>query len=377
VIEINKAALKENIKFIKKIAGKTTSLSSVVKGNAYGHGFSPFVPLAVDCGVNHFSVFSADEAYQVKKVVNEEATVLIMGMMERSQVEWAVRNGVEFYVFDISRLKAAVSASIKTGKRAIVHIEVETGLNRTGFNFEELKTGVKLLKDHPENLEFKGLCTHFAGAECISNYFRIMSQLKVFRKMHKYLLENGLNPQVLHTACSAAAVRYPSTRMDMVRIGIMQYGFWPNTETYISYMAKKEKRIDPLKRILSWKSRVMCVKEVKTGEFVGYGTSFLASKNMKIAMVPVGYSHGFSRSLSNHGRVLVRGERVSVIGTVTMNSFTIDVTDVDGISAGDEVVLIGDQGDLSISVSSFSEMSSQLNYELLTRLPENIRRIVI
>ena len=204
--------------------------------------------------MKHFSVFSADEAYQVKKVVNEEATVLIMGMMEKSQIEWAVRNGVEFYVFDLSRLKAAVSASIRTGKRAVVHIEVETGLNRTGFNSEELENVVRLLKANPDNIEFKGLCTHFAGAECISNYFRIMSQLKVFRKMHKYLLENGLNPQVLHTACSAAAVRYPSTRMEMVRVGIMQYGFWPNTETYISYTAKRKKRINPLKRILSWKS---------------------------------------------------------------------------------------------------------------------------
>jgi alanine racemase len=114
--------------------------------------------------------------------------------------------------------------------------------------------------------------------------------------------------------------------------------------------------------------------DVKTGEFIGYGTLFLASKKMKIATVPVGYGHGFARSLSNHGRVLVNGERVSVIGVVNMNLMTIDITDVPNTKIGDEVVLIGDQGDRSISVSSFSDLSDQLNYELLTRLPENIPR---
>jgi alanine racemase len=377
VIEINKAALKENLRFIKKLLGNKTSISSVVKGNAYGHGIKSFVPIAQDCGVDHFSVFSAQEAYQVRKVIKDPATILIMGMIENTQLEWAVNNGIEFYVFDVHRLQAALKVAKKLKKRSVIHVEVETGFNKTGFNSIQLRDVAAILKDNWQHLEFKGLCTHYAGAESISNYLRIINQLKTFKKICRFFEESGLKPQIFHTACSAAAIRYPAARMDMARIGIMQYGYWSNTETYISYITKREGRKDPLKRIISWKSRIMDIKEVKPGEFIGYGTSYLSSKKMKIATIPVGYSHGFSRSLSNQGRVLVNGERVSVIGTVSMNSFTIDVTELQSVKRGDEVVLIGDQGDLSISVSSFSEMSNQLNYELLTRLPENIPRIIV
>jgi alanine racemase len=163
----------------------------------------------------------------------------------------------------------------------------------------------------------------------------------------------------------------------MVRIGILQYGFWPSKETLIQYLSKKSIKTDPLTQVLSWKSSIMSLKKVKTGEFISYGTSYLAQKDMKIALIPVGYAHGFSRNLSNQGRVLISGLRVAVIGMVNMNMLIVDVTANDNVKLGDEVVLIGSQGDLSITVSSFSEFSDQLNYELLTRLPGEIPRNVI
>lgn len=156
----------------------------------------------------------------------------------------------------------------------------------------------------------------------------------------------------------------------------MQYGFWPSDETLINYLNKKEDKTDPLKRVISWKTRVMDTKEVNTGEFIGYGTTYLAHKKLKIATIPVGYAHGFSRSLSNTGRVLIHGKRVGVVGIVNMNLMTVDVTDIPETKKGDEVVLIGSQGDLSLSVASFSELSNQLNYELLTRLPNRIPRVI-
>ena len=187
----------------------------------------------------------------------------------------------------------------------------------------------------------------------------------------------GLQPDKCHTACSAAAMRYPDTRMDLVRIGILQYGFFPSRELQVELNHKRGIPLDPLRRIISWKSRVMDVKYVGAGEFVGYGTSYLANADMKIATIPVGYSHGYSRSLSNQGRVLIRGQRVVVVGTVNMNMISVDVTQVEGVEKGDEVVLIGQQGELEISVSSFSEFSDQVNYELLTRLPRDIPRKVV
>ena len=191
------------------------------------------------------------------------------------------------------------------------------------------------------------------------------------------MVDKNVIPKQIHTACSAAALRYPKSQMDMVRLGIVQYGFFPNKEIYIEYLTKKKITEDPLRRLISWKSKVMDVKTVKAGEFVGYGTSYLANSNLKIATIPVGYSHGFSRSLSNQGRVLIHGQRVSVIGIVNMNMITVDVTKIEHVKKGDEVVLIGKQGDLEISVSSFSEFSDQVNYELLTRLPQKIPRFIV
>jgi alanine racemase len=223
----------------------------------------------------------------------------------------------------------------------------------------------------------EGICTHYAGAESIANYHRVMNQIKVFNKARTWFENEGIKPHIFHSACSAAAVRYPKTRMNLVRIGIMQYGFWSNAETLIHYLTQSEKHNNPLKRLISWKSRIMGIKEVKTGEFIGYGTTYLASRDMRIATIPIGYAQGFSRSLGNQGRFLIGGERVSVIGTVNMNLVTVDITNVPQAGHGDEVVIIGEQGDLSISVASFSELSNQLNYELLTRLPDNIPRIII
>jgi alanine racemase len=377
VIEISKSALEHNFHFIKSRLGENVQFSSVVKGNAYGHGIEVFVPLAENCGISHFSVFSADEALRVQKATLTNPTILIMGMLDNNQLEWAIKNGIEFFVFDLDRLKQAALTAKRIGIPAKVHIEVETGMNRTGFSKKEISEVMLLLKQNMENLEFKGLCTHFAGAESIANFHRIKSQKGVYRRVQNRFINNGLIPQICHTACSAAMLRYPKTQMDLVRVGILQYGFFPNREALIYYLAKQKELEFPLERLISWKSKVMSLKVVKAGEFVGYGTSFLANTEMKIATIPVGYSHGFSRSLSNRGRVIIRGFRVSVVGIVNMNMMCVDVTNVGNVEKGDEVVLIGRQGDLEISVASFGENSTQLNYELLTRLPRDIPRKIV
>ncbi|MEQ8336807.1 MAG: alanine racemase [Cyclobacteriaceae bacterium] len=375
-IELDYSALLNNLQIIRGILGPDIKFSSVVKGNAYGHGISEFVSMAETANVDHFSVFSAGEAFSVKKA-GSNPQVLIMGFIDDSEVEWAVENDVEFFVFESGRLQAAINAAKKLGKKARIHIEFETGLNRTGFSHEQLVKVVPIIQKNLDNLEVCGDCTHYAGAESIANYVRVKSQIKKFNKMDRWLRSNGINPLRRHTACSAAAMSYPKSRMDMVRIGILQYGFWPSRETIIDFLKNKTDRVDPLKRVIKWKSTVMDVKEVNTGEFIGYGTTFMASENMKVATVPVGYSHGYSRSLSNQGRVLICGKRLAVIGIVNMNILMVDISEAPEVKKGDEVVLIGDQGDQSVSVASFSELSSQLNYELLTRLPHNIPRKVV
>lgn len=376
-IEISKKAYKNNIAYLKKIIGKDAIFSSVIKGNAYGHGVENIIPLAEQSGISHFSVFSAKEALDAFKVATKGTQIMIMGLLDDDEIEWAITNDIEFFVFDMGRLKKTIETAKKVKRKALIHIEVETGFYRTGFDYEHLKELMTFLKQERDHFVLRGLCTHYAGAESLSNYLRIKNQISKYRMFNRYFVRHNLQPELRHTACSAAALTYPNTIMDLVRFGIAQYGFWPSPETHMFRFQKDTKDRNPLRRLLSWKSKVMVVKHVEPGNFIGYGSSFLANKKMKIAIIPVGYANGFSRALSNIGRVLIRGRRVPVIGTVTMNTMTVNVSDIPNVERGDEVVMIGKQKRLSISISSFCEMSEQLNYQLLTRLPSDIPRIIV
>jgi alanine racemase len=373
-IEINQKALQNNIDFLRKTFGKKIRLSSVVKGNAYGHGIPEFSRIAFSSGITHFSVFDADEARAVRKELQNKVAVMIMGFVSDEDIIWAIKNEVSFYVFDKIRLQKTIKVASKLAQKALIHVEVETGMNRTGFEKSELTWVAKMLGENTETVVFEGLCTHYAGAESVSNFYRIEKQIARFAEVEAFFTKENLKPNIRHTACSAASMMFPETRMDMVRIGIMQYGLWPNNEVFIHYLNSKKIKKDPLQRIIAWKSEVMSIKKVNAGDYIGYGTSFMASEKMKIAVVPVGYSHGYSRSLSNLGRVLINGKRCMVIGTVNMNMLTVNVTDLAEIKKGDEVVLIGNQEEVSISVASFSDYSNTLNYELLTRLDKGIPR---
>ncbi len=377
VIEISKSALIANLKFLKQKTGPGVKFCSVVKGNAYGHGLAEFVKLAMQCDQHYFGVYSADEAYQVVKSCKKPPELYIMGMVEGEAIEWTINRGIEFCVFDKQRLEHALKYSKKLKKKAKIHLEVETGMNRTGFYEREIGAVAELINNNKQHFELKGACTHFAGAESMANNFRVSQQIGNFYKSLLVIGRAGLSPIFKHTACSAAVINYPETIGNMVRIGIMQYGFWPNDETFIRYNGNNERNSKDLKRLITWKSKLMNLKSVKKGEFIGYGTSFLAHKEMKIAVVPVGYSHGYSRNMSNAGKVLVRGAEAAVIGIVNMNAITIDVTNIAGVEIGDEVVLIGSQKNKTVSVVSFSELSNQLNYEMLTRLPSSIPRIIV
>ncbi|WP_436517901.1 alanine racemase [Ekhidna sp. To15] len=373
-IELDKEALGNNIDFLKSLF-HDIKISSVVKGNAYGHGIAEYIPIAESQGLDHFSVHSADEAKEVMKALtNTSSQIMIMGFIDNDDLKWAIENQVSFFVFEFDRLIKAAEIANSLNKTAQIHIELETGMNRTGFAYNELDTLVSLLKANTKQLNFLGLCTHFAGAESIANHVRVQKQKEQYTRMQAYLKENGLEPEMKHTCCSAASIRLPEMRFDMVRIGILQYGFWPSREVFIEHLKGKKLKEDPLKRIISWRSTVMNIKQVEIGEFIGYGTTYLAQRDTTIAIVPIGYSHGFSRSLSNQGRVLINGYRVPVVGIVNMNNMAVDVTEVPQVRKGDEVILIGKEKEVEISVSSFGELSDQLNYELLTRLPAKIPR---
>lgn len=374
-IELSTAALRRNLGFLRRHLGPGALFSSVVKGNAYGHGIEAFVPLAERCGVRHFSVFSADEALRVVGCRTTDSQVAIMGFIDPEELAWAVEHEVSFYVFDPALLESALAAARTVGRPARVHLEVETGLNRTGLDGEALGQAVDLLAAHPDELVLDGVCTHFAGAESVGNHVRITRQKDRFAAALEDIVARGIRPRLRHAACSAAALTYPETIMDMARIGIAHYGYWPSQETRMHHLlggGTGAPARDPLQRVLRWTSRVVQIKPVPAGEFVGYGTSYLTTRAERFAVVPVGYFHGYPRVLSNLGHVLVRGRRAPVAGMVNMNLIMVDVTDNRDVQVGDEVVVIGNQQRQAITVSSFSEMTRFLNYEVLARLPADL-----
>ncbi len=381
-LELSKTAFNKNVAFFRDLIGPDTTFCSVIKGNAYGHGINHFVPMAEECGIDHFAVFSADEAAAAYKASSENCHIMIMGMINNDSIEWAIEREVSFFVFELNRLHAAVEAARKLGKPARIHLHLETGMNRLGMEKHKLPEVVDTILSNKQYVVVEGICTHYAGAESVSNHVRVTEQIERFEELYDWLQQKGLEGKYKHTACSAAVLNYPETRMDLVRVGISQYGFWPNRETYMNFIKKnhvdsRKPFEDPLHRVLSWKSEIMSIKKVEAGEFVGYGNVYLTSRDQMIASVPIGYSHGFGRNLTNVGIVLINGERAPVAGLVNMNLLTIDITDIPDVSKGDEVVIIGRQQDQEMTVASFSEMTNNMNYEVLVRLPANLPRTMV
>ncbi|MBN1327630.1 MAG: alanine racemase [Candidatus Cloacimonetes bacterium] len=378
-IEIDYKALKKNIRFLQKEITGSVKFVSVIKGNAYGHGIKGFLPLAESCGIDYFAVSDAWEAEIANSVKSNKSELMIMGMIDNEDLKWAIENRISFFVFDQDRLEAAIRTARKIKRKARIHLELETGMNRTGFSDNDLEEIIQIIKKNREIIELTGFCTHFAGAESIANYVRVHEQFKKYQRLTRILHKGGLKAKYRHAASSAATLIYPETRMNLVRIGIAQYGLWPSKETKMYKLFDGEMKVyrDPLEQILQWKCKIMSVKEVKPAEFINYGNAFLTTRKTRIATVPVGYSHGFRRSLSNVGYVLIGGKKAPVVGMVNMNMFIVDISLIPTAKKGDEVVLIGKQGKNRISIASFSELTNFINYELLTRLPSEIPRIVI
>jgi len=377
-IELSQPALRKNVNFIRKKIGQKPVLSAVVKANAYGHGIEPMVQMLENCGVNHFAVASAFEAEEVLEVCSEDSTIMVMGILYDEDIDWILRNEIEFYVFSYERLAVVLEQAQKVGKKAIVHIEVETGTNRTGMTMPYFKKALEFLKQHKEHITFQGICTHLGGAESASNRFKIDEQIHRFKEFLEEMDRQYYHPRYRHIACSAAALAYPETIYDMVRVGVATYGFWPSADTYRKHLHDVGKTKDaPMSRILRWKTDIMDLKHVPKGDYIGYGTAFQAKHDMDIAVIPLGYSNGYPRGLSNNGQVLIRGRKAPIVGLINMNLFMVDVSHFGEVAIGDEVVLLGKQKNNVIKVSSFTNAADLLNNEMLSRLPTAIPRKII
>lgn len=377
-VELSQSALKKNINFIRKKIGDHPRISSVVKANAYGHGIPQMVEMLEKCGVDHFSVASAFEAEEVLDHCSPSSEIMIMGILYDDDVAWAIQHDISFFVFTVERLELALEKAKLLNKKAKIHIELETGTNRTGMTEETFKQAISFMKKNKDHLQFEGICTHLGGAESMSNYFKIEQQKKIFKEYLQRLRSANFLPNCIHMACSAAALTMPDTIYDMVRVGVATYGFWPSQEIYFQHLQSVNKKKDnPFNRVLTWKTDVMDMKFVSKGEFIGYGTSFQATQDMEIAVLPLGYSNGYPRGQSNNGHVLIKGKKAPICGLINMNLFMVDISHIPNVDIGDEVVLIGKQKNSVINVSSFTNYGQLLNNEMLSRLPTAIPRMIV
>jgi alanine racemase len=377
-IELSQSALKKNIRFIRKKIGPNTRLSSVVKANAYGHGIHQMVGMLEKCGVDHFSVASAFEAEEVLSHASPDSDIMIMGIIYDEDIPWVIQNNISFFVFTYERLELVLHVAKELGKQARVHLEVETGTNRTGMVESAFKKSVSLMKRNRQHLFFEGVCTHLGGPETFANAFRIDQQKKRFKDFLQLLKKAKFEPKYRHIGCSAVALAMPESLYDMVRVGVSTYGFWPSPDVYYHHLRSVDKIKDtPMNRIISWKTDIMDIKEVGKGEFVGYGTTFQAQSDIRVAVLPVGYSNGYPRGQSNRGHVLIHGRKARILGLVNMNIMNVDISKIPEAEIGDEVVLLGKQKNATINVSSFTNYTQLLNNEMLSRLPVAIPRFIV
>jgi alanine racemase len=369
-IEIDAQRLRNNIDAFRTTIAAGTALMVVVKANAYGHGLETVAPIAAE-RADWLGVNCIDEAVAITRL-GIRKPVVILGHTPLDQLENAVRTSYRQVLYRLDVAKALSQAGAKLGIGAKVHLKIETGTNRQGIPVSQLASFINELKKLPA-LEIEGAYTHFANIEDTLDPSFAQSQVRKFREALGIMERGGILPAQVHASATAGALLYAEMDFSMVRLGIGTYGIWPSRETQIA--ARERGRLLSLAPVLTWKTRVAQVKDVNTGDYVGYGLTYRASRPMKLVVLPIGYYDGYDRKLSNSGRALIHGQLASVVGRVAMNMTMLDVTDV-GADLDDEVVLVGRQGNAEIRVEELAERIGTIPYEVVARINPLIPRVV-
>lgn len=369
-VEIDRAAILHNLRAFKQRVAPA-GVMAIVKGNAYGHGLREVAAIVRE-EADWLGVNALHEA-EALAADGHQRPVLILGNTTAEQARAVVCGGYRQVVYDAEMAAALGAAARGHGRRAQVHIKIETGTNRQGVQGSELLALVDQVRRNPD-LELEGLYTHYANIEEADDFAYAAQQLSRFEAAALDVEAHGPVP-VKHTACSAAAILYPQTYFNLVRLGVSLYGLWPSETTRRAACAGN-RPID-LRPALAWKCQVAQVKDVPAGETIGYGCTYTTGRLSRIAVLPVGYYEGLDRGLSNRGVVLVRGRRAPIVGRVCMNMCMVDVTDVPGASAGDEAVLIGRQGDEQVTAEEMAGLLDTINYEVVTRIGASVPRVVV
>ena len=372
--EISKDALINNIREFRRIAPPPVMLYPVVKANAYGHGMVLVSKVLKEEGVDGLCV---NELWEVEQLRNAgiELPIVVLGWIPPGFANEIVHLNPIVVIYDKNVALAISKAASRLNKTIKVLIKVETGTNRQGLDEEEALELGRLITSL-DGLEFYGLSTHFADIEDTTDHSYSMQQLVNFLHTAEAFFDAGMRPDVLSAANSAATILWPNTHLNLVRVGISLYGMWPSKETFATAVQIHREKIN-LKPVLTWKTTIAQVKTVPAGAYVGYGRTFRTTHPTKLAVIPVGYYDGYDRKGSNFAHVIINGMRAQIRGRVCMNMFMVDVTDIKGVKPGDEVILLGSQGDERITAEDLAMWFNTINYEVTTRINENIPRILV
>lgn len=365
--EVDLDAIWENMVHMKENIAENTKILAVIKTDGYGHGG---VPIAKMLEQLDFMFGYAAATYEEAHVLREEGVkkpILILGYTFPYCYEELIREEIRPAVYRRDTVEELATAAAKVGKKAKVHIKVDTGMGRIGITpDEEGLEFVRFLMEHPE-LEVEGIFTHFAKSD-EEDKTSANHQLELFQNfIDRIQTELGLTIPVKHCSNSAAILEMPQANMDMVRAGITTYGLYPSEEV--------SKDIVPLRAAMSLYSHIVYCKTIHAGQSVSYGGLFTAQKDTRVATIPVGYGDGYPRSLSGKGYVLIRGKKAPILGRVCMDQFMVDISEIPGVMEGDKVTLLGGDGTERITAEELGELSGRFNYEFVCDLGKRIPRV--
>ncbi len=340
-------------------------ITAVIKADGYGHGSVQIAELMEPYDYMWgFAVAAADEAFRLRRA-GIRKPIMLLGYTFDEFYEDLIREDVRICVFDYDTAVRVSDAAFTAKKKAIIHIALDTGMSRIGFRDNDASVAeiVKIAK--LPNIEIEGLFTHFARADEVS-IDPAVRQLERYDAFAEKVEKAGVDIPIHHVSNSAGIIRLREANKDMVRAGITVYGLMPSADV--------ETDIVPLKPVMSLVSHISYVKNIEAGDEVSYGGTFKAEKTMRVATIPVGYADGYPRMLSGKGYVLIKGRKAPILGRVCMDQFMVDVTDIEGATRGDEVVLLGKQGDERITAEELGDISGRFNYELVCDISKRVPR---
>ena len=363
-VEVDLGHFAANWAEMKRLVGPDVKIMQVVKADAYGHGAIEISNAALLNGASALGVANADEGVQLR-VSGITAPVLILSPATGSEIDQIIKYNLTPSVSDLEFAREFQKKAHKAGIRAPLHVEVDTGMGRGGTIQTETCQTIREVSSFP-NLSLEGIFTHFSESEILSCYNDL--QWRTFQELLDELETGGIRIPIRHISNSGAILNYPDCHLDMVRPGIISYGIYPSPAT------RGKAALNP---VMSFKTRVVLVKEFPEGYGIGYGRTFITRRQTRIATIPVGYGDGLGWPLSNQGEALIRGKRVPIAGRISMDMCTLDISQVPECAVGDEVVLMGEQGGERITADEIAAKVHSISYEILCALGKRAPRVFL